>query len=745
MKIQSIKGKMILTFITIFLILLTMALGLIWYMNRVADRYDSIVEGSVDRLSIISQIRNLETEMNVTFERVRDNQGDQVFALQQRSHFDYLLSQVEALTHSYLESTERNVDEMTYQVSVQNVERYLVVYIELIAYIGHLINLSIINNEEGIVDMMRNIDDAMYRIDEISNEMFENVTASIAAQNQSILDFRAVGTIVIAIGMIFILLILVAMTSWVMISILRSINAISEKAKIITSGNFDIELKTNKRDEISRLQNTMADMLDPFLRLINELAHVSKLADEGGLSMRVNEENYVGGYKTVASEINKTFETLVHDNMLLLEVAKEYAEGNFDAKMKRMVGESAIFHEATDVLGNNLKSVYDEIIAMIGEIEKGSLDYRIDETKHTGDWKKVTIGLNNVMTIFEKPLNESANVMRALSEGNLDVSVKGDYAGSFAILKNSINDTVETISSYIIEMREILGIIANRDLTKHIDREYKGDFVAIKDSINSISTSLNRILSEIDGSSVQVSTGVAHISQISMTLAQGATEQSQSLETLNSSVESIQLQIEQTAGNAQTTRELSDKAMQSAKIGNDDMKEMLVAMEDISESSTNISRIIKVIDDIAFQTNLLALNASVEAARAGEHGRGFAVVAEEVRALAARSKTAAKETTNLIEASIEKANHGTEISNKTAKTLEEIVAQISKISDLTSDVTKGTMDQINSISEVNIGIGQINQVTQNNTATAEESASVTEELSSQTEMFRAIVSEFKLQ
>ncbi len=216
----------------------------------------------------------------------------------------------------------------------------------------------------------------------------------------------------------------------------------------------------------------------------------------------------------------------------------------------------------------------------------------------------------------------------------------------------------------------------------------------------------------------QVASGANLVSDSSLTLSQGATHQASTVQQLTASLEQISTQTHLNAQNADMANELAKSAKVNASDGNVQMKEMLKAMEDISVSSSNISRIIKVIDDIAFQTNILALNAAVEAARAGQHGKGFAVVAEEVRNLPANRRTPARETTEMIENSIGKVEAGTRIATRRPKTLDEIVSKVDARADLISSIAAASVEQAQGIEQINLGISQVSQVIQTNAATA---------------------------
>lgn len=338
-----------------------------------------------------------------------------------------------------------------------------------------------------------------------------------------------------------------------------------------------------------------------------------------------------------------------------------------------------------------------------------------------------------VATKIAYPVRQASVKLSRLAQGQLaaddeEISLASDETGR---LIEAVEETRSEMEAYISDIGDTLLSITKGNLCVEITREYKGDFVAIKNNLNNIIDALNRTFEKAGTASVDLLEGAREVEAVSQSLAQSTSEQAAAVVSINQSMEEIAESTQDNTKNIIRVNELTQAAKSRAAASNESMENMVQAMNEISISSQNIAKIMKVIDDIAFQTNILALNASVEAARAGQHGRGFAVVAEEVRNLAGKSSDAAGEIAEMIDTTIDKIEAGSKIAGTTAQELKKIVGNVDEIADIMSDIADKSEKQVAETEVVNTGISQISLSVQNNSATSEESAASSTELLSQ--------------
>ncbi len=349
--------------------------------------------------------------------------------------------------------------------------------------------------------------------------------------------------------------------------------------------------------------------------------------------------------------------------------------------------------------------------------------------------------------LISKPLKDMMGYIKQAGEtGNLHFRDE-EWANcdKLSLGKDEIGQTMKAFTQMMrkfVYYGEAVSTVARNDLTVHVDT--LGDHDTFGNAIESMVQSLNNMFADINNASNQVSTGSVQIADGAQLLAQGATEQSATVEELSASIAEVNDQTKANASLADDAKKLGEDIKANAERGNNQMGQMIKAVGEISDASTAIGKVIKIIDDIAFQTNILALNAAVEAARAGQHGKGFAVVADEVRSLAAKSAEAAKNTSELIATSIEKSEQGAAISKETAESLEHIVSGIIHSSELVAKIAQSSSEQSISIGQIGEAIEQVSQVIQQNSATAEESAAASEQMSGQATMLQQLISQFKL-
>ena len=345
-----------------------------------------------------------------------------------------------------------------------------------------------------------------------------------------------------------------------------------------------------------------------------------------------------------------------------------------------------------------------------------------------------------------EPVKDCAQRLRLLAEGDLDTPVHEIHTGDETqILADSARTLVQGFRLMIQDMDEMLAEMSRGNLTadSKCEEAYVGGYRGLLDSARKLSAQLSDTLRQINQSADQVSAGAEQVSAGAQALSQGATEQASAIEELAATINDISGKIIATADRAGDVHSQSSETGREVEQCNEQMLELVNAVRDIGESSSQIGKIIKTIEDIAFQTNILALNAAVEAARAGTAGKGFAVVADEVRNLASKSAEASKSTSVLIEGSARSVEKGMKIADETAASLQKAVISTENTVKAVDKITEATAEQSQAVSQVTQGVDQISSVVQTNSATAEESAAASEELSGQAVILKELVGQFK--
>lgn len=527
-------------------------------------------------------------------------------------------------------------------------------------------------------------------------------------------------------------------------AVIEPLDIASDYIGKLANGEKIEEINNNFKGYYYIFINNIIEVKSALQALLNETDKLSEAGTNGELSVRGDLTKLKGEYKEIVKGINNTLDAVINPINEAERVLSKMSINDFSIKMsedyKGMYKE--ISYSVNGVLSRLLA-----IESLFNKLSKGDItslpEYEKIGKRSEND--KIIPASIEMMKSIKNLIDESNMISGSAANG--DLSVRGDagkFEGGYLEVITGLNATMEAISIPLQNAKKTIDELAEGNLNKYMDGNYKGEYAKIKDSLNRTIKAFNRIIRDINSTAEQVANGSTQVSYGSQVLSDGSFRQSSSIEELNSSITNIAKETKENAESAVQASKLSLTAKEKADQGNLQMNEMLSSMEDIKRSSADIAKVINVIDDIASQINMLAINASIEAARAGEYGKGFAVVAEEVKNLAARSAKAAKETSEQIESSIVKVNAGTEIAYETSEFLKQIVEKAASASCLVEQISMASNRQAEAIMEINKGIEEVSSVIQTNSATAEQSASASEELSGQAQSLKNMVKNFKL-
>lgn len=492
-----------------------------------------------------------------------------------------------------------------------------------------------------------------------------------------------------------------------------------------------------------------------------DLKHIEKNLYASTLTINITKKNEYSNlsqnlFNKIIQNLNELKSLLSSDKDKVEDVIK-LLEG--EEQVRNEVMNSKYKADAERLIFNSYDPIVNEINDNLEEITDG-INQRVHERASTSKYNSrisiiITVTMAIVVIILAvfitiqitksivQPINEIEKLAHALTNGNLNYKIIYRSQNEIGKLADSMINSISTLTLYINEIDEVMNEISRGNLNAKIKQKFIGDFERIECSITGSIDMLSVSLSQINESSEELSSEAGQVALNAQALSQGAAEQASSVEELSATIEEISENIIINAQSAAITREKVIEMGNEIDLSNQRMKEMVAAMTEINNRSKEISKIIKTIEDIAFQTNILALNASVEAAHAGSAGKGFSVVADEVRNLANKSAEAAKNSTSLIEDTMNAVSKGNIIVDKTAMALSSVVLSSKNIANTINEISTASQEQAASIVQIKIGVGQISSVVQNNSAAAEESATISEELSMQSQALKEAVNKFK--
>jgi methyl-accepting chemotaxis protein len=481
--------------------------------------------------------------------------------------------------------------------------------------------------------------------------------------------------------------------------------------------------------------------------LVSDVNTLSKSAVEGNLSIRADASKHQGDFRKIVQGVNDTLDAVIVPLNVAAKYVDDISKGNIPTKI------TDTYHGDFNNIKNNLNQCVDAVNALVSDTamladaaDQGILSARADITKHQGDFCKIVEGVNNTLDSVIGPLNMAANCVDSISRGDIPAKISEHYKGDFNNIKDNLNHCIDAVNRLVEDANMLAQAAADGRVSVRADASlHEGDFRKVVEGVNATLETIVAPIIAVKEAIETITTAANEIATGNNDLSQRTEQQASSLEETASSMEELASTVKQNAENAKQANQLAAAASGVAVKGGEVVGQVVSTMSAINSSARKIEDIISVIDGIAFQTNILALNAAVEAARAGEQGRGFAVVAGEVRNLAQRSATAAKEIKELIADSVNKTAEGTAQVEQAGKTMAEIVSSVQRVTDIMGEISAASSEQSAGIDQVNDAITSMDEVTQQNAALVEQAAAAAESLVEQATQLSDVVSVFKLE
>lgn len=511
----------------------------------------------------------------------------------------------------------------------------------------------------------------------------------------------------------------------------KATQMINELIQLTTSASEQASVNDGSQLDVSQFQT--------------ELESVSAQHQEGEIDACLDEESAPAELSGVVAVINQMIADNNQQNHEINEVLTSIGRGDLSVKLEPLPGKKEIWNKSIDRIRGNLKAVVDSVDWVYDEHEKGNIDMTLAAHMFKGQFSAMAERVNKIVGGHIELNKKAMAVVKEFGEGNFDAPLE-----QFPGQKAEINETIEQVRSNLKTLNEDAQKLAqaaregNVSVRANADRHH-GDYRQIVEGMNETLDMIVDPITTVKGASNAINLAAREIAQGNSDLSRRTEDQAKNLERTATSMDELASTVKQNADNAKQANQLSQAATSVAVKGGEVVNEVVSTMSGINESARKIEDIISVIDGIAFQTNILALNAAVEAARAGEQGRGFAVVAGEVRNLAQRSSSAAKEIKELIIDSVSKTTEGTQQVETAGNTMEEIVTSVQRVSDIIGEIAAASQEQSVGIEQVNNAIIKMDEVTQQNTALVEEAAAAAESLMEQADGLKTSVDVFNIE